>query len=32
MAGSTRPGFGYDADADASSWAAMRRLLAEALA
>lgn len=31
MAGSTRPGFGYDADADASSWAAMRRLLAEAL-
>ncbi|PCD01940.1 carboxymethylenebutenolidase [Sphingomonas spermidinifaciens] len=32
MQGSTRPGFGYDADADASSWAAMQRLLAEALA
>lgn len=32
MQGSTRPGFGYDADADASSWAAMTRLLAEALA
>ncbi|HCB75105.1 MAG TPA: carboxymethylenebutenolidase [Sphingomonas bacterium] len=32
MQGSTRPGFGYDADADASSWAAMTRLLAETLA
>lgn len=31
MKGSTRPGFGYDADADASSWAAMTRLLAEML-
>lgn len=31
MRGSTRPGFGYDADADAASWAAMQRLLAEVL-
>jgi dienelactone hydrolase len=32
LEGSTRPGFGYDAAADTASWAAMRRVLAEALA
>lgn len=32
MQGGDRPGFGYDANADASSWAAMLRLFAEALA
>jgi dienelactone hydrolase len=32
MQGSTRPGFGYEAAADTASWAAMRRVLDDALA
>jgi dienelactone hydrolase len=32
MKGSSRPGFGYDADAATSSWAAMERLFAEVFA